>query len=93
MKKQCSASLPNADGDEDYSWCSLPSGHAVAHTDGERSWQDTDYIEVTTVTEVRAVPDHQHGFVGDEDTCVRDQNCPLTWGDHLHQTRLWKAEH
>lgn len=81
--KLCGAGLPDADGDEPWHWCVLPRDHKDPHTDGERSWNTGDVVEVTTVEEVSSFGPHVHDFVGDEDTCVR--GCPLTWGEFKRQ--------
>lgn len=33
------------------------------------------------------VEDHKHDFVGDQDTCVNDPHCQLTWGEFLAARR------
>lgn len=87
MSALCGAGLPHHDGDENWFWCTLKRGHSGAHTDGERSWTDEAVIEVVSIIDVRAVPSHQHDFVGDQDTCVGLSSCPLTWGEYQSQRR------
>jgi hypothetical protein len=91
-KRRCGASQPHEKGEDGWMYCVLPSGHTQPHTDYELWWQDGDVVEVTTVEEIRAVPDHVHDFVGDEDTCVREQGCQLTWGERMAQDREWGNE-
>lgn len=93
-KRRCGASLPYESADDGWHWCTLPAGHATPHTDGlDIWWRDGDAVEVTTVDEVWAVPDHRHDFTGDHDTCVREQGCELTWGEFKQQDREWGMDH
>lgn len=36
--------------------------------------------------------EHKHDFVGDEDTCVNDPGCDLTWGEFLAERKRKMAE-
>jgi hypothetical protein len=94
-KRRCGASLPYEDGSQGWMYCELESGHAGRpHMDPDGlQWTDDTIVEVTTVEEIRAVPDHVHDFVGDEDTCVREQECQLTWGERMGQDREWGMDH
>jgi hypothetical protein len=62
------------------------------HEDSDRVWWDNDEVEVVTRTLVRAVPDHTHDFVGDQDECVAEKSCRLTYGEHGAQQRMWEQE-
>jgi hypothetical protein len=61
--------------------------------DGLYAWEDGSVVQVVVVEEIRSIPDHVHGFVGDEDTCVREQGCPITWGESVAQDREWRNKH
>lgn len=91
-KPRCGASLPDQDAEENQHYCYHPAGHTGQHEDDERVWSDADVVEVVRIEKIRAVPHHEHDFVGDADTCVRVEECPLTWGDHKRQQSGWEDE-
>lgn len=87
--RRCGASLPHEDSEDGWYWCVLAAGHEGIHHEGDPTigWSDGEVVEVYSYDDVRAVPDHVHDFVGDEDTCVREPGCQLTWGGHS----TWKG--
>lgn len=89
--KYCGAGLPDRDGDRPWHWCDLAPRHQGRHRALGVSWDDTASTEVLTLESVRAVPDHVHDFVGDEDTCVAMRSCPLTWYEFLGQKKRREA--
>lgn len=86
--RRCSASLPYPDAEDGWHYCVLNSGHNDKHLDGLFAWEDGDTVEVTTVEDVRAVEDHAHEFVGDQDTCLGHVRCEMTWHEFKHQRSL-----
>jgi hypothetical protein len=93
-RPQCGASVPHEDAEDGYYWCTREAGHTGTHVEGDDpviGWSDGEIVEVYTVEDVRAVPHHVHDFVGDEDTCVREPGCKLTWGEYKAQKREWDA--
>lgn len=91
-RPQCGASVPHEAAEDGYYWCTREAGHTGTHVEGDDpmiGWSDGEIVEVYTVEDVRAVPHHVHDFVGDEDTCVREQGCQLTWGEYQGQKREW----
>lgn len=36
--------------------------------------------------EIVQPPNHEHEFVGDEDTCIVERDCLLTWGEFRRKT-------
>jgi len=91
--RRCGASLPHEDAEDGWYWCILPMGHKGVHHEGDPSigWHDGEIVEVYSTDLVRAVPSHIHDFVGDEDTCVAQQGCQLTWGGSCAQDTKWEA--
>lgn len=93
-EKRCGASLPFEKAEDGWYWCNKEAGHAGLHKVGPDpwiTWEDGAVVEVYSVLEVQAVPHHEHGFVGDEDTCVRDIGCQLTWGEFKAQNSTWRG--
>ncbi len=91
-RPQCGASLPHEAAEDGYYWCTHEAGHTGPHVEGDDpviGWSDGETVEVCTVEDVRSVPHHVHDFVGDEDTCVRERGCKLTWGESRAQKREW----
>jgi hypothetical protein len=81
--RRCGGSLPHPDADDGWRRCILESGHPKSHRDASGwMWLDEHAVTVTTVEIVQAVPDHRHGFVGDEDECVGLYECRLQWMEH-----------
>jgi hypothetical protein len=92
-RAQCGASLPHEAAEDGYYWCNREAGHPGDHMekgDLPIGWSDGVVIEVYTMSDVHAVPHHVHDFVGDEDTCVRERGCQLTWGESGGQKREWE---
>lgn len=90
--RRCGASLPHEDSDDGWYWCDKEAGHSGAHNEGPDpviEWTDGEIVEVYTVDDVCAVPHHVHDFVGDQDTCVGDTDCQLTYGEFRHQKEKW----
>lgn len=90
---RCGASLPHEDIEGDgWYWCILPMGHKGAHHEGDPAigWHDGEVVEVYRLENVTAVPHHIHDFVGDEDTCVREPGCQLTYGGYNFWKSKWK---
>jgi hypothetical protein len=79
-RRLCGAMLPHENDDDGWMRCRWESGHSQDHEDrfGKR-WRDSDEVTVTIVENIRAVPDHQHDFVGDDDQCHGHSLCRLTW--------------
>lgn len=95
--RRCGASLPDADGDNDWHYCIKPENHAGAHEsyakDGPSTfWRDGDSVEITWTEEVFAVPNHVHDYVGDSDDCQTAPNCPLTWRAASGWAREWEIQ-
>lgn len=91
--RRCGASLPDADGDNDWHYCIKPERHAGSHESADRPsvfWKDGDSVEVTWTEEVFAVPNHVHDYVGDSDDCQTAPNCPLTWRAASGWAREWE---
>jgi hypothetical protein len=86
--RRCSASTPYEEADKGWAWCVLSSGHQGRHEDADGiPWSDGDVVEVRIVAEIRSVRDHQHDFVGDQDECVGEPSCRLTYGEFKTQKR------
>jgi hypothetical protein len=79
-RRRCAASLPREDANDGWYRCIRPANHAGPHHEGDPDigWVDGETVEVYTISEIHAVPDHRHGFVGDEDECVGHYDCRLT---------------
>lgn len=93
-RRRCGASLPHEDAEDGWYWCDRAAGHSGLHNEGPDpaiAWEDGEIVEVYTTEEVKAVPHHIHDFVGDEDTCVRDPRCQLTWGGFQSWKSTWKG--
>lgn len=84
-QRRCGASLPDTNGGEGWHYCYYRGGHTGYHEDEAVSWAEGKVVEVVSMDLVRSVPDHQHDFVGDQDTCTEHPGCPLTWGEYKAQ--------
>jgi len=94
IPRRCGASLPKANADEGWYWCDQKHGHTGNHTDhsdGAVEWRDQDTVCVVSYDIVRAVSDHLHDFIGDDDEC-QESGCALTYGKSMAQQREWEAE-
>lgn len=89
-KRLCAASFPHPEADQGWYFCELESGHGEDHRDRDLTWHNGMVVEVTTVEEVMAVPNHIHAFVDDEDTCTAMTDCPVTWAMHLRLQDAWR---
>jgi hypothetical protein len=76
------------DPDDGWLYCELEEGHKGPHRESRTNvpWLDTEVVEVRTP--VQAVPHQVYDFVGDEDTCVRNHGCQLTWSEYLSQKHV-----
>lgn len=92
IPRRCGASLPDEDVTEGWHYCYHPAGHKGMHEDETNMWSDGEVVDVHTVQQIRAVPDHPHEFVGDTDLCRSGFGCQLAYGEYVSWQKWWREQ-